>query len=82
MEEQRLKTLKDGEERKDSGWVSVGPKSFGSSVEKFEYFMRSGLLLNVNKVSKFHFLFFFLLNVAYSVWFVKKMEKNVRENNS
>lgn len=57
-EEERLEKLGEG---KESGRVSLGPKSFGSSVEMFDYFYK--LLhywptdLSVNKVPKESYLF-------------------------
>lgn len=62
VEEERLQLEKKPEEDDDSGRVSLGPKSFGSSVEMFDYFFKFlhywPANLNVNKVSSF--LFFFI----------------------
>ncbi|KAF7838467.1 protein EMBRYO DEFECTIVE 514 [Senna tora] len=41
VEEERLEKLEEaGEEEEKSGPVSLGPKTFGSSVEMFEYFYK------------------------------------------
>lgn len=58
-EEKRLEKLGEGD--KESGRVSLGPKSFASAVEMFDYFYK--LLhywptdLNINKVTEKSYLF-------------------------
>lgn len=66
VEEERLEKLEEGaEEEKKSGPASLGPKTFGSSVEMFEYFYKFlhhwPPYLNVNKVLAPLFCFLSLL---------------------
>ena len=63
VEEERLEKLDEGaEEDKKTGPVSLGPKSFGSSVEMFDYFYQFlhhwPPYLNVNKVLRDSLLLF------------------------
>lgn len=80
-EEKRLEKL-GGEGDKDSGRVSLGPKSFASAVEMFDYFYK--LLhhwptdLNINKVTEKK-SYLFMLNFLSYVWFCFQVWNFVRK---